>query len=319
MSPASINKRAVVAVGGNALIKDRLRQTVQDQHQAAGEAARHIASMIARGWDVVITHGNGPQIGFILRRSELSAHQLHEVPLDVCGADTQGAIGYSLQQNLLNVFRQLGIEKQVATVICQTEVSRDDPAFRNPTKTIGGFMGSEEAANRRRNDGWVVVEDSGRGWRRLVPSPLPRRIIEAEAIRTLVEAGVVTITAGGGGIPVALDEHGDLRGVAAVIDKDLATALLATVLKADLLLITTSVEKVALDWGRPGQRWVQRMTLSEAKARLEEGHHFERGSMRPKIQAVINYLEAGGPRAIITNPENIERALEGETGTHILP
>ncbi len=313
-----MNRRAVVAVGGNALIKDTRHQTVRDQYVAAGEAARHVATMIARGWDVLITHGNGPQIGFLLRRSELAAHELHELPLDVCGADSQGGIGYAFQQNLANIFASMGLAKSVVTVICQTEVDRDDPAFSKPTKTIGSFM-SEADAKRRQSEGWNVVEDAGRGWRRVVPSPIPRRIVEADAIRALLSAGVVTIAAGGGGIPVVRDTEGNLGGVAAVIDKDLASALLARVVDAELLLICTLVDRVALNWGKPNQSWVARMTAEEARRHLAEGVHFEAGSMRPKVQAAVDFLSSGGRRAIITNCENIEKALEGETGTHFVP
>lgn len=316
----SERKVAVVAIGGNSLIKDKQHQTVEDQYQAAKETAAHVAGMIEHGWDVAISHGNGPQVGFILRRSELAASVagLHEVPLDVCGADSQGAIGYSLQQNLYNYFRNMGIEKQVATIVTQTQVSRDDPAFDNPSKPIGTFMDEEEARRRRDADGWIVVEDAGRGWRRVVASPQPMRIVEEKAVKTLIGAGVITITVGGGGIPVVADDDGKLTGVAAVIDKDLASALLGNVIGADLLFISTAVEKVALNFGKPNQEWIDEMTLDEARQYLADGTHFAKGSMAPKIQAVINFLEGGGERAIITNPDNIERALAGKTGTHII-
>ncbi|HXV41937.1 MAG TPA: carbamate kinase, partial [Anaerolineae bacterium] len=252
------------------------------------------------------------------RRSELAAHELHEVPLDVCGADSQGAIGYALQQNLYNYFRQLGIPKQAVTVVTQVEVSRDDPAFQNPTKPIGSFM-DETQAQRRHEEGWSMVEDAGRGWRRVVPSPLPQRIVEVEVIKELIAAGVVVIGVGGGGIPVVADEQGNLRGIAAVIDKDHASALLANAIDADLFIISTAVEKVALNYGKPNQEWLDHLTLAQAKVYLAEGGHFARGSMAPKIQAVVNFLERGGREAIITNPENLERALAGETGTRITP
>jgi carbamate kinase len=311
---------AVVAIGGNSLISDKAHQTVEDQYEAAGQTARHIAMMIKDGWDVAISHGNGPQVGFILRRSELAAkvEGMHEVPLDVCGADSQGAIGYALQQNLYNDFREMGIDKSVATIVTQTEVSAADPAFQNPTKPIGGFMSAEEAERRRTEEGWEVVEDAGRGWRRVVASPQPMRIVEEEAVKTLINAGIITITVGGGGIPVVADEEGYLHGTAAVIDKDLASALLANVIGADMLIISTAVEKVALNFGKPDQQWVDEMTLEEARAYLAEGSHFAKGSMAPKIQAVIQFMERGGEHAIITNPENVARALAGETGTHIV-
>jgi carbamate kinase len=314
-----VPKVAVVAIGGNSLIKDPQHQTVEDQYRAAGETCAHIAAMIKAGWDVAITHGNGPQVGFILRRSELARHELHEVPLDVCGADTQGAIGYALQQNLYNHFRRLGLTKHAVTVVTQVEVAADDPAFAAPSKPIGSYMDRATAQRRRDEEGWAIMEDAGRGWRRVVPSPLPRRIVEEQAVLNLIRAGFTVITVGGGGVPVVADAEGNLRGVAAVIDKDYASSLLATTIKADLFLISTAVEKVALNFGKPNQEWVSRLTLSQARRHLEEGGHFATGSMGPKIQAIVWYLERGGREALITNPENIERALAGETGTRIVP
>jgi carbamate kinase len=312
-----MTRTAVVAIGGNSLIKDSAHQTVRDQYVAAHETCEHIVSMIGDGWRVAITHGNGPQVGFVLRRSELAAHELHEVPLDVCGADTQGAIGYALQQNLCNEFLRHDIDADVVTLICQTQVAADDPAFANPSKPIGSFMDAEQA-ERRRGEGWHVIEDAHRGWRRVVPSPQPIRIVELPAIRRLLEAGTVVITAGGGGIPVVA-EAGELRGVAAVIDKDLASALLATAIEADLFVIATAVDQVALDFGTPRQRWVSKLSLAEAKHYLAQGRHFAPGSMAPKIQAVIAYLERGGKEALISTPENLERGLAGLAGTRIVP
>jgi carbamate kinase len=314
-------KVAVVAIGGNSLIKDKKRQTVEDQYQAAKETTQHIADMIEAGWDVAIGHGNGPQVGFILRRSEI-AHKvegMHEVPLDVCGADTQGAIGYALQQTLQNELYARDIHKPVATIITQVLVDKEDAAFKNPSKPIGGFMDEAEAMQRRQEMGWAVVEDAGRGWRRVVASPLPKEVVEIDSVKALINVGVVVITVGGGGIPVIDQGEGQYAGTAAVIDKDFASSLLAQLIQADLLLISTAVEKVALDFGKPNQRWIDRMTLAEAKQYLEEGTHFAKGSMAPKIQAIIWFLEAGGKQAIITNPENIGRALKGETGTWIVP
>jgi len=311
-------KRAVVAIGGNSLIKDKQHQTVRDQYIAAGETTWHVAAMLQEGWDVAIGHGNGPQVGFILRRSELAAHELHEVPLDVCGADSQGAIGYALVQNLENDFRRLGIDRHAACVVTQMEVAADDPAFAHPSKPIGSFMDEPTAKRRQDEDGWAVFEDAGRGWRRVVASPAPLRIVEIDAIRELISAGFVVISVGGGGIPVVADAEGNLTGVAAVIDKDLACSLLATDIDAELLLITTAVEKVALGFGTPQQEWIDRMTLSQAKEYLATGTNFAAGSMAPKIEAVIGFLERGGTTAIITDPENVERALEGTTGTTIV-
>jgi carbamate kinase len=260
-------------------------------------------------------------VGFILRRSEI-AHKvegMHEVPLDVCGADSQGAIGYALQQNLQNELYKRGIQKPVATVVTQVLVDKDDPAFRNPSKPIGGFMDEPEAKMRAQEMGWSVVEDAGRGWRRVVASPLPKEVVELESVQALIDHGVVVITVGGGGIPVIDVGGGEYRGTAAVIDKDYASSLLARLIKADLFLISTAVEKVALNFGKPDQKWLDRITLAEAKQYHAEGIHFAKGSMAPKIQAIIWYMEAGGKQAIITNPENIGRALRGETGTWIVP
>jgi carbamate kinase len=311
-------KIAVVAIGGNSLIKDPQHQTVPDQYAATVETCQHIAGMIARGWDVVITHGNGPQVGFILRRSELSLHELHPVPLDSIDADTQGAIGYMIQKALYNEFRQRGLQKQAVTVVTQVLVDRNDPAFRHPTKPIGSFMDEKTARERSEKEGWNVIEDAGRGWRRVVPSPRPRRIIERDAIWTLLDTGFTVIAVGGGGIPVIEDEEGNLVGVEAVIDKDYASALLAISIQADLFLISTAVEKVALNYKKPNQVDLSRMTLEEARTYLAQGH-FPPGSMGPKIEAIISFLEHGGKQALITNPENLERALAGETGTWIIP
>jgi carbamate kinase len=314
-------KVAVVAIGGNSLIKDEKHKSVEDQYLAAKETTRHIADMIEAGWDIAIGHGNGPQVGFILRRSEIAAkvEGMHEIPLDVCGADSQGAIGYALQQTLQNELFRRGIKKPVVTLVTQVLVDKNDPAFKNPTKPIGSFMDEAEAKRRQKELGWSMVEDSGRGWRRVVASPLPKEVVELESVETLIRAGTVVVTVGGGGIPVIDAGEGAYIGTAAVIDKDFASSLLARLIKADLLLISTAVEKVALNFGKPDQKWIDKMNLAEAKEYLAEGSHFAKGSMAPKIQAIIWFLEAGGKQAIITNPENIGRALKGETGTWIVP
>lgn len=312
-------KLAVVAIGGNSLIKDAKNVSVEDQYLAAKETTLHIADMIEAGWNVAIGHGNGPQVGFILRRSEI-AHRvegMHEIPLEVCGADSQGAIGYALQQNLQNELKRRGIKKAVATVVTQVLVDKNDKAFEHPTKPIGGFMDETDAKHRESELGWSVVEDSGRGWRRVVASPLPQDVVELASVRELLKAGHTVITVGGGGIPV-IEVDGYLKGIAAVIDKDFACSLLAREINADLFLISTAVEKVALNFGKPDEKWLDRMTLSEAKGYLAEGKHFAKGSMAPKIQAIIWYLEAGGKQALITNPENIGRALRSETGTWVI-
>jgi carbamate kinase len=312
---------AVVAIGGNSLIKDEKRKSVEDQYDAAKETTFHIADMIEAGWDVAIGHGNGPQVGFILRRSEIAAKAegMHEVPLDVCGADSQGAIGYALQQTLQNELSRRGIKKAVATVVTQVLVDKNDPAFKNPTKPIGSFMDEAEGKRRQTEMGWSVVEDAGRGWRRVVASPQPKEVVELEAVKALIDAGATVITVGGGGIPVIDVGDHEYQGVAAVIDKDFASSLLARLINADLFLISTAVEKVAINFGKPEQKWLDKMTLAEATQYLAEGTHFAKGSMAPKIQAIIWFLENGGKQALITNPENIGRALKGETGTWIVP
>jgi carbamate kinase len=309
-------KTAVVAIGGNSLIRDEEHQTVAHQFKAARETCRHIASMIEQGWKVAITHGNGPQVGFILLRSELASRVLPTVPLDSCGAETQGSLGYMIQQSLDNEFKLRGINSSVATVVTQTLVKKNDPAFKHPTKPIGPFYTKRKAGKHRREQGWEVMEDAGRGWRRIVPSPKPVRIIEKDVIKSLIDHGVTVIAAGGGGIPV-VEERGKMKGVEAVIDKDYASALLATGIQADLFLISTGVEKVALNFGSANEQPLGRITLVEARRYLEEGH-FHAGSMQPKIQAIISYLENGGKEALITNPENLERAILGRTGTHIM-
>jgi carbamate kinase len=315
------HKVAVVAIGGNSLIRSESKTSAADQYEAAKETTAHIADMIEAGWDVAIGHGNGPQVGFILRQSEVT-HKVEgqpETPLDVCGAQSQGSIGYMLQQNLQNELFRRGIKKNVATVVTQVLVEASDPAFRSPSKPIGGFMTEGEADEKHRALDWDVVEDAGRGWRRVVASPLPREVVELDTVKALIQAGVIVVTVGGGGIPVLDDGNGNYVGTAAVIDKDYASSLLAREIRADLFLISTAVEKVAVNFGKPIQQWLDHMTLAEAKRYLEEGTHFAKGSMAPKIQAVIWYLEAGGKEAIITDPTHIGPAMRGLTGTHIRP
>ena len=306
----------VIAIGGNSLIKDEDHRSVADQYAAVVETARHIVDLVARGFRVVITHGNGPQVGFILLRSEHSRGLLHEVPLDSIGADTQGAIGYQIQQAMQNEFRRRGLKETAATVVTQALVDKNDPAFQKPTKPIGQFYKKEQADDRIRVEKWTMVEDAGRGWRRVVASPKPTRIIEAEAIKHLVASGCVVIAAGGGGIPVVQDDQGNLSGAAAVIDKDLASAVLAKEIAADLLVISTAVEQVCLNFGKPDQKALDRLSLADAKRYMTEGH-FKPGSMLPKIQACIQFIENGGTEALITCPEALPRALDGKAGTRI--
>jgi carbamate kinase len=311
-----VSRTAVIAIGGNSLIKDKEHQTVRDQFASTQETCVHIAEIVNQGWSVVVTHGNGPQVGFILLRSELASNVLHTVPLDSCGADTQGALGYMIQQLLGNRLKKLDSDVPVVTVVTQVIVDADDPAFHKPTKPIGPFYDEAKARRYEREQCWAVIEDAGRGWRRVVASPIPREIVELEAMRTLLGAGFVVVGVGGGGIPVVRDEEGALRGVEAVIDKDYASSLLAAGLEADLFLISTAVEKVYLNYGKPDQVALDHLTVEQAKGYLDEGH-FPPGSMGPKIRAVIEFLEQGGNEALITSPENLARALRGETGTRI--
>lgn len=310
-------KTIVIAIGGNSLIKDAKHMSVSDQYVAIVETAKHITDLVERGFRVVITHGNGPQVGFILLRSEHSRGLLHEVPLDSIGADTQGAIGYQIQQAMQNEFRKRKLKRSVATVVTQTLVDKNDPAFQKPSKPIGQFYKKEEAEDRMRTEKWTMVEDAGRGWRRVVPSPKPMRIIEAEVIKHLVKDGYIVVAAGGGGIPVVQDEKGNLRGTAAVIDKDLASAVLAKEIAANVLVISTAVEKVCLNFGKPDQKVLDKMTVAEAKQYVTEGH-FKPGSMLPKVQACIQFIENGGNEALITCPEKLSDALGGKTGTRLV-
>jgi carbamate kinase len=311
-------KLAVIAVGGNSLIVDDARQTIPHQYTAVTEACRAIVDVILAGWQVVITHGNGPQVGFILRRSELALAEVIPVPMDYATADTQGAIGYMFQKALHNLLRQRGISRPVATVVTQVRVDRDDPAFAKPTKPIGAFMDESTAHRRAAESGWAIMEDAGRGWRRVVPSPQPQSIVELDTILRLLEGGAVVIACGGGGIPVYDDAAGELHGLEAVVDKDYASGLLAAELKADLFIISTGVDRVAINFRRPDQRWLDRVTLSEAQHFQAQGH-FAAGSMAPKVQAVVTFLQNGGCRGIITSPPNLLAAITGHTGTHIVP
>ncbi|MBX3083769.1 MAG: carbamate kinase [Anaerolineae bacterium] len=311
------SKTAVIAIGGNSLIQDNSKPQVEYQWDAVRETTEAIANMIEAGWRVVITHGNGPQVGFILRRAELAAHEVHGVPLDIIVADTQGSIGYMLQQALGNSLHRRGITKPTLSVVTQTLVDKDDPAFQKPNKPIGGFL-REAEAHKFEEQGWTVVEDAGRGWRRVVASPQPLEIIELDTIKMALENGYAVVAVGGGGIPVIRKADGELRGVYAVIDKDRASSLLASLLHVDLFLISTGVERVAVNFKKPDQRLLEQMTLSEAKQYMSEGH-FAAGSMLPKIEAVVGFLERGGKEALITDYLNLDRALRGETGTRIIP
>jgi carbamate kinase len=308
---------AVLAIGGNSLIKDKNHIALSWQYEAVKETGEYICDLIAAGLSIVITHGNGPQVGFIYRRGELARHELPLIPLDICGADTQGAIGYMIQKALLNHFRKRGITKKVTTVVTQTLVNRDDPSFEHPTKPIGSFMSEDEALTNKKEFGWEVVEDAGRGFRRVVPSPIPREIIELDVIRLLVREGYIVVATGGGGIPVIRNDRGDLEGVEAVIDKDLASSLLASNLGADTFIISTAVDAVYLNFGGENQRPIRHATVPEIKQYLAEGH-FKPGSMKPKIESIIQFLEGGGKKAIITSPDNLLKSVRGESGTTIV-
>ncbi len=311
------SRLAVLAIGGNSLIKDKNHIALSWQYEAVKETSTYIADLIEEGLNIVITHGNGPQVGFIYRRGELARHELPLIPLDICGADTQGAIGYMIQKALLNEFRKRNISKKVTVVVTQTIVDRDDPSFTFPTKPIGSFMSEEEALTHKRESGWKIIEDAGRGFRRVVPSPMPREIIELDVIKLLVESGYIVIAAGGGGIPVIRNEQGDLEGVEAVIDKDLGSSLLARNLNADTFMISTGIDAVYLNFKEENQRAIRNATLSEMKRYMAEGH-FKPGSMKPKIEAILQFLEGGGEKAIITSPENLLKTVRGECGTTIL-
>jgi carbamate kinase len=308
----------VLAIGGNSLISDAQHMSVPDQYAAVVQTARQIVELLERRCRVVITHGNGPQVGFILRRSEHSRGILHEVPLDSIVADTQGALGYQIQQALGNEFRRSGLQHPVVSIVTQTLVDRDDPAFSHPSKPIGEFYTPEQAEERQRIEHWTMVEDAGRGWRRVVASPQPVRIIEAGVIRHLADSHNVVVAVGGGGIPVVATESGELHGVAAVIDKDLASAVLAHEIDADLLIISTGVEKVCLNFGKPDQRELDSMTVAEAKRHLAEGQ-FPAGSMRPKVEACVRFIEGGGREALITSVNALAHAFDGHAGTRIVP
>ena len=318
-----MGRLAVVAIGGNSLIKDEAHKTVADQYAAICETAVHIADMMEGGYDVVITHGNGPQVGFALRRSEIAERMegIHPVPLVNCGADTQGAIGYQIQQAMGNEFRRRRMDKTAVTVVTQVLVDADDPAFGKPSKPIGSFLGEDQVERvRREHPDWALVSDAGRGYRRVVASPRPREIIEAPVIESLLSQGYCLIAVGGGGIPVIRRPDGTLEGRDAVIDKDFASSLLASRLRADLLVISTGVPQVCVNFGSADQRPLSRVTAAELERYADEGH-FAPGSMLPKIQAVIQFLERpgrDGRRAVITDPQSLGMAVAGKAGTHVV-
>ena len=312
-------RTTVIAIGGNALVADKDHNSISAQYQACVEMCGHIAPLL-RDPDLrlVITHGNGPQVGVILRRSELTSQTLHAVPLDTCVAETQGAIGYQIQLALRNELRRLAIDRSVVTLVTLCLVDRADPAFDRPSKPIGSFMSKEQAERHRTTEGWDVAEDAGRGWRRVVASPAPIAILEIGAVKSLLDAGVVVVAAGGGGVAVIDSAVGVMTGAAAVIDKDHASSLLARQLRAEQLVISTSIDKAYLDFGKPRQHPIDSMTVAEAQRYIAEGH-FGPGSMLPKVEATVAFLKHGGREAIITDAAHFSLALAGRAGTHIVP
>ena len=315
MTPA---RAVLIAIGGNSLIRDGQRGTIAEQFENSRTTARQIGALVAAGWQVVVTHGNGPQVGFILLRSELVGDDptIPRLSLDMAVADSQGGLGYIVGNSLVSELGRIGHRDRVACLLTQTVVDSDDPAFARPAKPIGAFFSAEEAQLHRTRDRWIMIEDAGRGYRRVVPSPRPRRIVEAPAIRALLDAGFVVIAAGGGGIPVVESAPGVYRGVEAVVDKDLTSALLAATLRVQVLLLSTGVEKVAIRFRKPDQRDLERITVKEAREHLAAGE-FPPGSMGPKIEAAIAFLEREGREVVVTSPDHIADAVAGRTGTHI--
>ncbi len=308
----------VIALGGNAISKPGLRGTIHEQISSTIESMEHVADLIVNGCDrLLITHGNGPQVGAAILRSEIAAKTVYPLPMDICVADTQGGMGYMIQQLLHNALRKRGMKLPVVTAISQVQIDVHDPAFENPTKPVGMFYNEAEARALMAGRKWTMREDAGRGWRRVVPSPKPMRMLEAEPIKAMYEKGYIVIAGGGGGIPVGLNRHNRFYGTEAVVDKDLTSALLATEIGAETLMIMTAVEYAYVDFGGPNQRALTKMTPDEMQRHLEHGE-FADGSMRPKIEACLNFLRDGGQRAIITSIPNCLAAMRGRTGTQIV-
>lgn len=310
-----MKKLAVVAIGGNAVNRPGEKATAENMFKNLSETAKFISKMLDE-YDIAITHGNGPQVGNLLVQQEIAKDKIPPFPIDVNDAQTQGSLGYMIAQTLYNELKEEGKEYQIAAVVTQIVVDKNDPAFQNPTKPVGPFYSEEEAKKLMEEKGWIIKEDAGRGWRRVVPSPKPLDIIEKDVIKLLMSNDVIVIAAGGGGIPVVL-EDGKIKGVEAVIDKDRASALLAKEINADVLIILTGVEKVYLNYGKENQMELNTLTTSEAKKYLVEGH-FPKGSMGPKIEAAIDFVESTGKECIITDMTVLDKALRGETGTKII-
>jgi len=313
-------KTALIALGGNSLVRSEDEGTAEEQFGMMAETCEKLAVMIEMGYDIVLTHGNGPQVGNILLQNEIASDVVPVMPLDVCGAQSQGQIGYMFQQTLKNKLRERGIERDITSLVTQVEVDEEDPAFEEPTKFIGPFYSKEEAKKINKEKDWIIKKTAKGKYRRVVPSPKPQRIVESEVIEDLVFSGeesYIVISAGGGGVPV-LNQNGRLKGVEGVIDKDRASAVLASDINEEFFIMLTDVEKVYLNFGEEEEEAIDSMTLSEAKKYFEEGQ-FPPGSMGPKIEASIDFLEQGGEKVLITSPENLLEALEGNTGTYILP
>ena len=308
---------ALIAVGGNSIIKPGSVGTIEEQWQVSEETCDHVVSVIKAGYDVVLTHGNGPQVGNILVRSEVARNVLPTLPLDVCGADSQGGMGYMLQQQLDRSLKHAKVKKFVLAVLTQVVVDKDDPAFQKPEKPIGPFYTKEEADQHISESNWDMIEDAGRGYRRVVASPKPKAIVEERGIRTLIDSGAALICLGGGGIPVVKEKDGTYSGVAAVVDKDRSSSLLARKLEADLFIISTAVPQVCLNYGTSKEKRLSSMTIAEARQYIEEGH-FKPGSMLPKIEALIDFVESGAGEGLITCPEEIGEAVKGNAGTRIV-
>lgn len=305
----------VIALGGNAIKSAKEKGTSEEQFSNVRKTTGHLAQLVKAGYRLVITHGNGPQVGSILIQNEAAKDLVPAMPMDVCGSETQGQIGYMIQQTLCNHFRRMGVKKAVATIVTQVEVDPKDPAFQNPTKPVGPFYEKNDVGALRQK-GYTVIEDAGRGYRRVVPSPIPKHIVEIDAVSSLVKNGTIVIASGGGGIPV-VKRRNKYVGVEAVIDKDFAGELLAEELKADSLIILTDVEKVSLNYNKPNQEDLDRMTVGEAEQYFKEGH-FAPGSMEPKIKAAVAFIRHGGKKAVITHPFKILEALKGKAGTVII-
>ncbi len=314
----SNRKLAVIAFGGNALLQPEDRGTHEEQVARAKQAARWIAELVVRGYRLLVVHGNGPQVGNILIQAEEASTKVPPQTLDIAVAQTEGSMGFLLQQAIRNRLESIGNDAHVATVLTEVQVDPNDPAFKRPTKAIGPFFTRYRAEALERDLGWTMREDAGRGWRHVVPSPRPLKILNVDLISHMLDWASVVIAGGGGGIPVVRGRDGQWRGIEAVIDKDYASAVLAAQLKAELYVILTGVEKVALDFGKPTQRTVDRLTVADAEKHLRDGQ-FPAGSMGPKIDAATQFVRGGGGEVIITDIDHLREAVEGRAGTRIVP